>query len=88
MATAGMKKVDPRVSELIHLGVARGHRSMFVLVGDRGRDQVVNLHYCLSKARVVRTVFPPHGQGKPTTTPSATRAKTLHSPAAAGGPKG
>ena len=34
MATAGMKKVDPRVSELIHLGVARGHRSMFVLVGD------------------------------------------------------
>ena len=52
MATAGMKKVDPRVSELIHLGVARGHRSMFVLVGDRGRDQVVNLHYCLSKARV------------------------------------
>ena len=29
-----------------------GHRSMFVIVGDKGRDQVVNLHYMLSKTVV------------------------------------
>ena len=33
-------------------GVALRHRSMFVLVGDAGREQVVNLHYMLSKAAV------------------------------------
>lgn len=46
------KKVDSRVRTLIENGVAERHRSMFVLVGDKGRDQVVNLHYMLSKASV------------------------------------
>ena len=36
----------------IQNGVASGHRTLFVLVGDKGRDQVVNLHYMLSKASV------------------------------------
>eukprot|EP00163_Fabomonas_tropica_P026614 TRINITY_DN4953_c0_g1_i1.p1 TRINITY_DN4953_c0_g1~~TRINITY_DN4953_c0_g1_i1.p1 ORF type:complete len:1080 (+),score=290.07 TRINITY_DN4953_c0_g1_i1:115-3354(+) len=46
------KKVDSRVRTLIENGVALGHRSLFVIVGDKGREQVVNLHYMLSKSRV------------------------------------
>ncbi|KAI9352176.1 GNAT acetyltransferase 2-domain-containing protein [Obelidium mucronatum] len=46
------KKLDSRIPALISNGVTNGHRSLFVLVGDRGRDQVVTLHYLLSKARV------------------------------------
>ncbi|KAJ2324368.1 N-acetyltransferase 10, partial [Coemansia sp. RSA 2681] len=30
----------------------QNHRSFFVLVGDKGKDQVVNLHWMLSQARV------------------------------------
>lgn len=29
-----------------------GHRSFFVIVGDRAREQIVNLHFLLSKAAV------------------------------------
>ena len=46
------KKVDSRIRTLIENGVRSRHRSFFVLVGDRGKDQVVNLHYILSKTRV------------------------------------
>ncbi|KAJ3391783.1 N-acetyltransferase 10 [Entophlyctis sp. JEL0112] len=46
------KKLDSRIPTLIANGVASRHRSLFVIVGDRGRDQVVTLHYLLSKARV------------------------------------
>jgi len=46
------KKVDNRVRVLIENGVKTRTRSFFVLVGDRGKDQVVNLHYILSKAQV------------------------------------
>lgn len=46
------KKVDPRVIGLIETGVKQGHRSMFVLVGDHGKDQVENLHKILSRCRV------------------------------------
>ena len=46
------KKVDARIRTLIENGVALRHRSMFVVVGDAGREQVVNLHYMLSKAAV------------------------------------
>jgi N-acetyltransferase 10 len=46
------KKVDPRVRTLIENGVALNQRTFFVLVGDRGKDQVVNLHYMLSRAQV------------------------------------
>ena len=46
------KKVDARVRTLIENCVKTNHRSMFVLVGDHGKDQVVNLHYILSKSAV------------------------------------
>jgi N-acetyltransferase 10 len=46
------KKVDQRVRALIEACVATNHRSLFVVVGDKGRHQVVNLHYILSKATV------------------------------------
>lgn len=47
-----LKKVDDRVRHLIEAGVKTGHRSMFVLVGDHGKDQVENLHKILAKTRV------------------------------------
>lgn len=46
------KKVDSRVRVLIENGVKLGHRTLFVIVGDSAREQVVNLHYILSMARV------------------------------------
>ncbi|CAI5465564.1 unnamed protein product [Closterium sp. Yama58-4] len=46
------KKVDARIRTLVENGVKSRQRSMFVIVGDKGRDQVVNLHYMLSKAVV------------------------------------
>ncbi|XP_065864767.1 RNA cytidine acetyltransferase 1-like isoform X2 [Euphorbia lathyris] len=46
------KKVDDRIRNLIENGVKAGHRSLFVLIGDKSRDQIVNLHYMLSKALV------------------------------------
>ncbi|VDK71774.1 unnamed protein product [Litomosoides sigmodontis] len=45
-------KLDNRIRVLIENGVATGHRSMFVIVGDKGKDQVVILHHVLSKATV------------------------------------
>uniref|UniRef100_A0A672QLF9 RNA cytidine acetyltransferase n=1 Tax=Sinocyclocheilus grahami TaxID=75366 RepID=A0A672QLF9_SINGR len=45
-------KVDNRIRIQIENGVAQHHRSMFFIVGDRGRDQVVVLHHMLSKATV------------------------------------
>lgn len=46
------KKIDNRIRVLIENGVLSGHRTMFVIVGDKGRDQVVILHHMLSKASV------------------------------------
>lgn len=46
------KKLDSRIPLLISNGVKQNHRSFFVLVGDRGKDQVVTLHFLLSKARI------------------------------------
>eukprot|EP01031_Cornospumella_fuschlensis_P040314 gene40314-49125_t len=46
------KKVDPRVRGLIEHGVTSNQRSLFVLVGDHGKDQVENIHRMLSKTRV------------------------------------
>ncbi|XP_066541065.1 RNA cytidine acetyltransferase [Hoplias malabaricus] len=51
MATV-RKKVDNRIRVQIENGVALQHRTMFVIVGDHGRDQVVILHHMLSKATV------------------------------------
>uniref|UniRef100_A0A0R3RVQ4 RNA cytidine acetyltransferase n=1 Tax=Elaeophora elaphi TaxID=1147741 RepID=A0A0R3RVQ4_9BILA len=45
-------KLDNRIRILIENGVATGHRSMFVIIGDKGKDQVVILHHILSKATV------------------------------------
>ncbi|KAF3440479.1 hypothetical protein FNV43_RR18763 [Rhamnella rubrinervis] len=44
------KKVDERIRTLIENGVKTRHRSMFVIIGDKSRDQIVNLHYMLTKA--------------------------------------
>ncbi|KAF9447020.1 DUF699-domain-containing protein [Macrolepiota fuliginosa MF-IS2] len=46
------KQLDPRIPILINNNVKKNHRSFIVLVGDKGRDQIVNLHYLLSQARV------------------------------------
>ena len=43
------KKVDGRVQGLIEQGVRRNHRSVFVIVGDHGKDQVWHdCHDCYS----------------------------------------
>lgn len=59
------KKVDGRVRALIEAGVASGHRSLIVLVGDGGREQVCNLHYMLSKAQVRATHYGARRAGAP-----------------------
>ena len=46
------KKLDERVRTLLERGVATGQRSMLVLVGDHGKDQVPNLHHILTKTSV------------------------------------
>ncbi|XP_023932401.1 RNA cytidine acetyltransferase-like isoform X1 [Lingula anatina] len=46
------KKIDNRIRIMIENGVAERHRSLFVIVGDHGRDQVVILHHMLSKAAI------------------------------------
>ncbi|KAK3103722.1 hypothetical protein FSP39_021375 [Pinctada imbricata] len=46
------KKIDNRVRILLENGVKEKHRSLVVIVGDHGKDQVVILHHMLSKAAV------------------------------------
>ena len=46
------KKLDPRIRGLIEHNIHKNHRSLLVLVGDHGKDQVENLHKILSKSRV------------------------------------
>ncbi|TFK22700.1 DUF699-domain-containing protein [Coprinopsis marcescibilis] len=46
------KQLDPRIPTLISNNVKQNHRSFIVLVGDKGRDQIVNLHFLLSQARI------------------------------------
>lgn len=52
MSEKQRKKLDSRIPTLINNGVDSNHRTFFVMVGDRGKDQVVTLHFLLSKARV------------------------------------
>ncbi|XP_076450186.1 RNA cytidine acetyltransferase-like [Babylonia areolata] len=47
-----LRKIDNRIRILIENGVAKQHRSMFVVVGDHGKDQVVFFHHMLSKAMI------------------------------------
>lgn len=44
------KRLDERVRTLLESGVQSGERSMLVIVGDHGKDQVPNLHYLLTKS--------------------------------------
>lgn len=44
--------MDERIRTLIENGVKTRHRSMFIIIGDKSRDQIVNLHHMLSKAVV------------------------------------
>jgi N-acetyltransferase 10 len=46
------KKLDERVRTLIEDGVLNRERSLLVLVGDYGKDQVPNLHQILSKTSI------------------------------------
>ncbi|CAF3313909.1 unnamed protein product [Rotaria socialis] len=46
------KKIDNRIRILIENGLKTFHRSLIVVVGDKGRDQVVILHHMLSKAQI------------------------------------
>lgn len=46
------KKVDPRIRQTLEDAVKNNHRALILLVGDKGRDQVVNLHYMLSKMTI------------------------------------
>jgi N-acetyltransferase 10 len=46
------KKIDSRIRTLVENCVKTRHRSLFIIIGDKGRDQVVNLHFMLSKAAV------------------------------------
>lgn len=43
-------KLDNRIRSLIESGIAHRHRSLFVIIGDKARDQVVTLHHVLTKA--------------------------------------
>lgn len=38
------KKIDNRIRVLIENGVKLGHRTIFAIVGDKGRDQVITLN--------------------------------------------
>ncbi|XP_050457216.1 RNA cytidine acetyltransferase [Cataglyphis hispanica] len=46
------RKIDNRIRVLIENGVSLGHRTMFIIVGEKARDQVVLLHHMLSKTVV------------------------------------
>jgi len=46
------KKIDERIRILIENCVKLNHRSHFLIVGDRGLYQIVNLHMLLQKSRV------------------------------------
>jgi len=37
------REIDNRIRTLIESGIKQGHRSMFVVVGDKAQDQVENL---------------------------------------------
>ena len=46
------KALDSRIPTLIRNTVQSRHRSFFIIVGDKARDQVVHLHHILSLSRV------------------------------------
>ncbi len=46
------KKLDERVRTLLERGVVTGQRSLLVLVGDHGKDQVPNIHQLLVRTSI------------------------------------
>lgn len=44
--------MDSRIRTLVENGVKLNERTLFVIVGDNAREQIVNIHYMLSKAVV------------------------------------
>jgi N-acetyltransferase 10 len=46
------KKIDNRIRVLIENAINTNQRSLFVVVGDKAREQVVILHHMLSKSQV------------------------------------
>lgn len=43
------KRIDPRLKILIEEGIRKNHRSFLVLIGKRGKSQIVNLHWLLTR---------------------------------------
>lgn len=48
------KKVDPRIRTLLENCAKTSHRSFLVMIGDKGKEQVANLHYMLTKSQVAK----------------------------------
>lgn len=46
------KKLDNRIRTLIENGVTEGHRTMFVVIGEKARDQVFKTFNLISKLLV------------------------------------
>jgi len=46
------KKIDNRIRVMIENGVKLGHRTMFIVIGDKARDQVPILYDILTKSTV------------------------------------
>ncbi len=46
------KKIDNRIRVMIENGINLGHRTLYVVVGDKAKDQVVILYHMLTKAVV------------------------------------
>lgn len=45
-------KIDNRIRTLIENGSNQGHRSLFIIVGEKSRDQVVTLYHILTKTQI------------------------------------
>jgi N-acetyltransferase 10 len=52
LLTMVRKKLDERVRTLLERGVVTGQRSLLVLVGDHGKDQVPNIHQLLVRTSI------------------------------------
>ncbi|KAH9811764.1 GNAT acetyltransferase 2-domain-containing protein [Melampsora americana] len=50
-STSTRKRLDPRIQSLIKNSVKTNHRSFFIILGDKSKDQIVNLHFLLSQSR-------------------------------------
>ena len=51
------KKIDNRIRVMIENGVKLKHRTMFVIVGDKGRDQVNKIKKQCASANIKCLIF-------------------------------